>query len=92
MVSKPKKYTEKDINDDLQMFKKSKKLRETARRFKIPITTLHDRIKGKYKYNKNFCRTVFYLSNLFKNGEPGYKWYKLFLKRWPELSTRKAGI
>jgi len=86
MVSKPKKYTEKDISDDLQMFKKSKKLKETARRLKIPITTLHD------KYNKNFCRTVFYLSNLFKNGEPGYKWYKLFLKRWPELSTRKAGI
>jgi hypothetical protein len=31
------------------------------------------------------------LSHLFgQSGEPGYKWYKLFLKRWPTLSLRKA--
>ncbi len=31
--------------------------------------------------------------NIFKNGKPGYCWYKGFLKRWKnELSVRVAGI
>jgi hypothetical protein len=31
------------------------------------------------------------LAHLFgESGEPGYKWYRLFLQRWPTLSLRKA--
>jgi hypothetical protein len=122
---KKKNYTEKDMCDALAAFEKTKKLRQSAKLFNVPWSSLKDRIDNRYPVktrtvlpkeseeliahiliklaewgfgrnrNEVFDLVKDYLmekkiSNVFKDGKPGKKWYKLFLKRWPMLSERKA--
>jgi len=122
---KKKNYTEKDMRDALRAFEKTKKLRQSAKLFNEPWSSLKDRIDNRYPVktrtvlpketeeliansliklaewgfgrNRNEVLDLVKdhlmekkISNVFKDGKPGKKWYKLFLKRWPVLSERKA--
>jgi hypothetical protein len=58
MARKKNNYTEKDLLDAIEEYKKTKKLRQSARKFNIPVMTLSDRINGRARSNKSFSKTL----------------------------------
>lgn len=59
-MTKKHKYTEEQLQNAINEYKLTGLLRQTARSFKIPVMTLHDRVFGKVRLNRGFSQT--YLS------------------------------
>ena len=63
-MTKKHKYTEEQLQNAINEYKLTGLLRQTARSFKIPVMTLHDRVSGKTRLIKTnrgaFCSCASY--------------------------------